>query len=71
MTSQEGIRVRPKEERDKIKRRQRINFKNRLSPGDEDTEKIGDQKLKNEGLEEEKDHFALVVEKDCKYISYG
>ena len=42
---------------------------NRLSPSDEDTKKIKDQKPKNEGLEEEKDHFALVIEKGCKYIS--
>ena len=36
---------------------------NQPSPKDEDIEKIGDEKLKNEGSEGEKDHFALIVEK--------
>ena len=36
---------------------------NQPSPKGEDIEKIGDQKLKNEGSEGEKVHFALIVEK--------
>ena len=42
---------------------------NQPSPKDEDIEKIGDQKLKNEGSEGEKDHIALVIEKGCNYLS--
>jgi hypothetical protein len=34
-----------------------------------DIKKINDPKLKNEGLEREKDHFALVVENGCNYSS--
>ena len=45
--------------------------KNWLSPKDKDTKNIDEQKLKNEGLEREKDHFALVVEKGCNYESWG
>ena len=42
---------------------------NQPSPEDEDIEKIGDQKLKNEGSEGEKDHIVLAVEKGCNYLS--
>ena len=42
---------------------------NQLSLRDEDIKKVEDQKLKNESLDKEKDHFALVVEKDCHYLS--
>jgi len=38
---------------------------------DEDIKKIDDQKLKSEGSEGEKDHFALVVEKGCNHLNWG
>ena len=48
---------------------QKRRSENQLSPRDEDIKKVEDQKLKNESLDKEKDHFALVVEKDCHYLS--
>ena len=44
---------------------------NRLSPEDEDIDEVDIQKLKNEDLKGEKDHFALVVENGCNYLSWG
>jgi hypothetical protein len=41
----------------------------RLSLEDEDIGKRNIQKLKNEDSKGEKDHFALVVEKGCNYLS--
>ena len=40
---------------------QKRRSENQLSPRDEDIKKVEDQKLKNESLDEEKDHFTLVV----------
>jgi len=43
--------------------------RNQLSLEDEDINEIDEQKLKNEDSKGEKDHFALVVEKGCNYLS--
>ena len=45
--------------------------RNRLSLEDEDINKADVQKLKNEDSKGEKDHFALIVEKGCNYLSQG
>ena len=48
---------------------QKRRSENQLSPRDEDIKKVEDQKLNNESFDKEKNHFALVVEKGCNYLS--
>ena len=43
--------------------------RNQLSLKDEDIDEVDVQKLKNEDSKGEKDHFGLVVEKGCNYLS--
>ena len=52
-----------------ILREEENQSKNRLSLEDEDIDGVDVQKLKNEGSREEKDYFALVVEKGCNHLS--
>jgi len=51
--------------------RQKTTEQSQLSPKDEVIKKIDEQKLKNEGLDGEKNQFALVVEKGCNDLNWG
>ena len=54
-----------------ILREEENQSRNRLSLEDEDIDGVDVQKLKNEGSREEKDYFALVVEKGCNHLNWG
>ena len=45
--------------------------KNQLSLEDKDVNEVDVQKLENEDSKWKKDHFALVVENGCNYLSWG
>jgi len=54
-----------------ILREEENQSRNRLSPEDKDIDEVDVQKLKNEGSKEEKDYFALVVEKGYNHLNWG
>ena len=54
-----------------ILREEENHRRNQLSLEDEDIDEVDVQKLKNEDSKGKKDHFTLVVEKGCNYLSWG
>ena len=54
-----------------ILREEENQSRNQLSLEDEDIDEVDVQKLKNEDSKGKTDHFALVVEKGCNYLSWG
>ena len=53
-----------------ILREEENQSRNQLNLEDEDIDEVDVQKLKNEDSKGKKDHFALVVEKGCNYLSW-
>ena len=52
-----------------ILREEENQSRNQLSLEDEDIDEVDVQKSKNEDLKGNKDHFTLIVEKGCNYLS--